>query len=44
VERERNVRVHGNEIVDALTVFYDSVDRLFRAGAIGGLRVIATKP
>ena len=43
-DRERNVRVHGPEIVNALETFYATVVDLFEGGNLGGVRVIATKP
>ena len=42
-ERERHVRVHGEATVDALKVFYSSVDRHFQSGKLGGIRLCAKK-
>jgi cyclopropane fatty-acyl-phospholipid synthase-like methyltransferase len=42
--RERNLRVHGPEIVDGLEEFYTSIVALFEGGNLGGVRVIARKP
>ncbi len=42
--RDRNVSVHGPEVVAALDEFYQAVARLFRGGRIGGVRLVATKP
>ena len=39
--RARNISVHGQEIVDGLDDFYDAVARLFQAGAITGLKIVA---
>ena len=42
--RERNLRVHGSEIVDGLEEFYSTIVRLFDGGNLGGIRVLARKP
>jgi cyclopropane fatty-acyl-phospholipid synthase-like methyltransferase len=42
--RERNLRVHGPEIVTSLEEFYTSIVALFEGGNLGGVRVIARKP
>lgn len=39
--RERNVAVHGEEIVDGLDDFYGTVARLFQDRAIAGLKIVA---
>ncbi len=39
--RQRNVSVHGVDIVDGLDDFYATVARLFDTGAIGGLKILA---
>ncbi len=40
--RERNVDVHGSEIVDGLGEYYRVVADLFASGAVGGVRISAT--
>jgi len=42
--RERNLRVHGTEIVDELEEFYATIVALFDGGNLGGIRVIARRP
>jgi len=42
-DRARHLRVQGPEIVAAIDEFYDTVDRLFQGGNLGGLRVVARK-
>ena len=42
--RERNLKLHGTEIVDGLTEFYAAVVELFKAGNLGGVRLVAWKP
>jgi cyclopropane fatty-acyl-phospholipid synthase-like methyltransferase len=42
--RERNLRVHGAEIVNSLEEFYASITALFEGGNLGGVRVLARKP
>lgn len=39
--RQRNIEVHGQEIVDGLDEFYGTVAELFQAGAIAGLKITA---
>ena len=39
--RERNVAVHGAEIVDGLDDFYATVAGLFDSGVIAGLKIVA---
>ncbi len=43
-ERGRNLRVHGEAAVTALTEYYTAVNRHFQSGKLGGLRVCARKP
>ncbi|MDH3695242.1 MAG: methyltransferase domain-containing protein [Gammaproteobacteria bacterium] len=43
-QRERNLRVHGTEIVDGLEDFYSTVSGLYDGGNLGGVRIVATKP
>lgn len=42
-ERGRHLRVHGKAIVDALDDFYAAVDRQFRSGKLGGIRICARR-
>jgi len=42
-ERERQLRVHGAGIVDALDDFYAAVDRQFQSGKLGGIRICAQR-
>jgi hypothetical protein len=42
--RERNLALHGAEIVDGLDEFYAAVAALFRGGNLGGIRLVARKP
>ena len=42
--RERNLRVHGSDIVDGLEDFYVTVSGLYTQGMLGGARILATKP
>jgi len=42
--RERNIDLHGAEIVQGLDEFYAAVAELFCGGNLGGIRVIAWKP
>ena len=41
---DRNVALHGVELVEGLDHFYSSVDDLFTGGNFGGLRIEAWKP
>lgn len=43
-QRERNLRLHGEEIVDGLDEFYRAVVALFDGGNLGGIRLVARKP
>ena len=42
--RKREVALHGEEVFAGLDDFYSSVARLFRAGNLGGMRLLARKP
>lgn len=42
-DKVRHVRVHGEATVDALDVFYSSVDRHFQSGKLGGIRLCARR-
>lgn len=42
--RARHVRVHGEPTYRALEEFYDLVNRHFRSGKLGGLRILARSP
>ena len=42
-EKERNIRVHGKEVVDSLNSFYNFVGQYFSNGKLGGIRVAAKK-
>jgi cyclopropane fatty-acyl-phospholipid synthase-like methyltransferase len=42
-ERGRHLRVHGKAIVDALDDFYAAVERHFRSGKLGGIRICAQR-
>lgn len=42
--RERNLRLHGADIVDGLDDFYSAVVKLFTGGNLGGIRFVARKP
>ena len=41
--RNRHLRVHGEEIVDDLISFYSFIDKYFSKGKLGGIRIIAKK-
>eukprot|EP01024_Parvocaulis_polyphysoides_P067861 TRINITY_DN8192_c0_g1_i1.p1 TRINITY_DN8192_c0_g1~~TRINITY_DN8192_c0_g1_i1.p1 ORF type:complete len:306 (+),score=55.08 TRINITY_DN8192_c0_g1_i1:3-920(+) len=41
---DRNVRVHGQDAVDALKHFYNSTNLLFSGGNLGGTIILARKP
>ena len=43
IEKERNIRVHGKEVVDSLNSFYNFVGQYFSNGKLGGIRVVAKK-
>ncbi|KAL1498568.1 hypothetical protein AB1Y20_013887 [Prymnesium parvum] len=42
-KREDHVAVHGETIVNSLTLFYSSVAKIFETGKLGGARIVATK-
>lgn len=42
--RDRNLALHGSEIVDGLDHFYTTIVSLFGGGNLGGLRFVAWKP
>ncbi len=42
--RARHVRVHGEPTYRALEEFYDLVNRHFRSGKLGGIRILARSP
>mmetsp|Transcript_7542 Transcript_7542/g.8574 ORF Transcript_7542/g.8574 Transcript_7542/m.8574 type:complete len:331 (+) Transcript_7542:24-1016(+) len=44
VNRERHVRVHGEEMYQSLQRFYDTMATLYRNGRLGGAVITATKP
>ena len=41
-KRERNLQVHGAEIVEGMTQHYTAVSQLFGGGNLGGVRIIAS--
>ena len=41
--RDRQVRIHGKEIVNNLNSFYSFVDQYFSNGKLGGIRILAQK-
>jgi cyclopropane fatty-acyl-phospholipid synthase-like methyltransferase len=41
VARERNIAMHGLDVVDGLDDFYANVARLFESGVIAGLKMLA---
>ena len=42
-EKERNIRVHGKDVVESLNSFYNFVGQYFVNEKLGGIRVIAKK-
>ena len=42
--RERNLSLHGSEIIDGLGQFSETIVELFTAGNLGGIRFTASKP
>ena len=42
--RERELELHGAEIVNGLDDFYAAVAALFRGGNLGGIRLVAWTP
>ncbi len=43
-QRDRNLRVHGTEIVEGLEDFYSTIVNLYEGGHLGGIRIVASKP
>ena len=41
---DRNVAIHGQDLVEGLDHFYSAVDDLFQGGNFGGIRIEAWKP
>ena len=41
--KNRNLRVHGREVVNSLYSFYSFIDRYFSTGKLGGIRIISCK-
>ncbi len=41
--KKRNLRVHGQEVVNSLCAFYSFIDRYFSNGKLGGIRIISCK-
>jgi cyclopropane fatty-acyl-phospholipid synthase-like methyltransferase len=41
--KNRNLRVHGKNVVSSLSSFYSFIDRYFASGKLGGIRIIAYK-
>ena len=42
--RDRQVALHGPELVEGLDDFYATVSRLFSGGRLGGARIVARRP
>ena len=42
-EKERNIRVHGKEVVDSLNSFYNFVGKYYSNGKLGGIRFLTKK-
>jgi len=42
-EKDRNIRVHGKEVVESLHSFYNFVGQYFSNGKLGGIRIAAKK-
>ena len=42
-EKDRNIRVHGKEVVESLNSFYNFVGQYFSNGKLGGIRIAAKK-
>ncbi len=42
--RAREIALHGEEVFAGLDDFYSTIARLFRAGNLGGMRLVARKP
>lgn len=43
-QRKRNLALHGAAIVDGLDEFYAAIVKLFTAGNLGGIRLVARRP
>lgn len=41
--RSRNVRVHGEQTVASLDLFYGATDALFQGGHLGGVRILCRR-
>ena len=41
--RERHLRVHGEEVFETMCGFYETMVRLFSGGKLGGIRVVARR-
>ena len=42
-QKDRHLRVHGEDVYNNLDSFYAFIDRYFAKGKLGGIRVIAKK-
>lgn len=42
-QRNRHIRVHGEDVVNSLNLFYTFIDSYFMNGKLGGIRAIAQK-
>ena len=42
--KEKEVAVHGEQLVNGLQFFYSAVAQLFKGGHCGGVRIVARKP
>ena len=42
-QRERHLRVHGEEVFETMCGFYETMVRLFSGGKLGGIRVVARR-
>ena len=42
-QKDRHLRVHGEDIYHSINLFYAFIDRYFSKGKLGGIRVIAKK-
>ena len=42
-QKNRHLRVHGEDIYNSINSFYAFIDRYFAKGKLGGIRVIAKK-
>ena len=43
-QKDRHLRVHGEDIYNSINSFYAFIDRYFSKGKLGGIRVTAKKP